>query len=463
VSDARVSDLLAEVGVPCACGDRTTIEGEDPVLPVTFPIGERAAVALAACASVASLLWAERTGRSQDVGVAVPQAAASLISFTFLRVDGRPLPGNDSVARSALVALHQCRDGRWIHLHGATPKLQAGTLKVLGCEAEPAEVAAAVGRWDSSELEDALAAEGTCGAIVRTASEWATHPQGQAVGALARVEVTKVAEGEPGPVGDGLRPLGGVRVLDLTRVLAGPTHGRVLAEHGADVLLVNSPTLPNVPGFVIDTSHGKLSTFLDLDEPADTTRLLELLGTADVFAQGYRSGALERRGLGVEDVVEVAAKAGRGIVYVTINCYGDTGPWRTRPGWEQLAQSVTGLAAAHGTPEQPVLMPAAACDYTTGYLAALGTMAALWRRATEGGSYHVRASLCQTGMWLERGGPLYDRSGATGLGGLGGWMTESDTPWGRLSHLAPVARMSDTPPQWERPSSPLGSDPPRWP
>ena len=174
---------------------------------------------------------------------------------------------------------------------------------------------------------------------------------------------------------------------------------------------------------------------------------------------------MQRRGLGPD---ELAARR-PGIVYVSMSCYGDVGPWRERPGWEQLAQTVTGIAAlqgATGDPHRggdgpPVLIPAAACDYTTGYLAALGTMAALWRRSHEGGSYHVRASLCQTGMWFVRE-PRVDRSAASGLGDVEPYLTTSDTAFGRLSHLGPVAQMSATPPHWTLPTSPLGAHPPEW-
>jgi len=241
-------------------------------------------------------------------------------------------------------------------------------------------------------------------------------------------------------------------------VLAGPACGRTLAAHGADVLLVNSPSLPNVPPFVLDTSHGKRSAFVDLGTDDGRQALTSLVGDADVFAQGYRGGALERKGFGVDDVM--AARPG--IIYVTINCYGDVGPWRNRPGWEQLAQSVSGIAAVQGGEGPPERIPAAACDYTTGYLAALGTMAALARRATEGGSYLVQASLCQTAGWIVGQGARCDAAAATGLGGVTGWMVESDTAEGRLRHLGPVVEMSSTPPRWERPSPPLGADQAVW-
>src|SRR5439155_17350708 len=340
--DERVASLLAEVGGPVDAADSATIVGSDPVLACRFPVGEAAATALAATGSMAARVWSERTGAGTDeqkVSADVARAAMSLVSFAFQRIE----PGTETAAAPEarpdvrpLVALYQCGDGRWVHLHGAFPRLAERTVRVLGLPDDPDRetIVKAVAQWDAPALEDALAEIGTCGALVRTNEEWQAHPQGHAVGAMARVEVERIGDGDPVPVGDGRRPLGGVRVLDLTRVLAGPTHARTLAEHGADVLLVNSPALPNVPAFVMDTSHGKLSAFVDLDDPDGARTLRDLAASADVFCQGYRSGALDRRGFGPSQLAEIRP----GIVYVTINCYGDTGPWRERPGWEQLAQ-----------------------------------------------------------------------------------------------------------------------------
>jgi crotonobetainyl-CoA:carnitine CoA-transferase CaiB-like acyl-CoA transferase len=465
MADDRVAELLADVGLPADVAHIVTIEGSDPVYASPIPVASSAAVALGAVAATAGLIWREKTGVDQTVTVDTRRAGASLLSFVFQHLSDAETP--QRIADNPLIALYECRDGRWVHLHGAFPRLADPTRRVLGLSegADSAAVAASVARWEAPALEDALAEERTCGAMVRTRDEWAGHTQGRAVGALARVQIEKIGESAPEPVGGTDRPLDGVRVLDLTRILAGPTNGRTLAEHGADVLLVNSPNLDNVLPFVIDTSHGKRSTFLDLDSPDDHARLLALASSADVFAQGYRGGAMQRRGLGPD---ELAARR-PGIVYVSMSCYGDVGPWQERPGWEQLAQTVTGIAAAHGAmgdPHRgadgaPVLIPAAACDYTTGSLAALGTMVALWRRSHEGGSYHVRASLCQTGMWFARE-PRVDRDAASGFGDVAPFLTTTDTAFGRLRHLAPVAQMSATPPHWELPTSPLGAHPPDW-
>jgi crotonobetainyl-CoA:carnitine CoA-transferase CaiB-like acyl-CoA transferase len=186
-------------------------------------------------------------------------------------------------------------------------------------------------------------------------------------------------------------------VLDLSRILAAPTNGCTLAMHGADALLVNSPNLENIPGFVMDTSHGKRSCLVDLDETDGANRLRDLAATADVFSQGYRGGSLARRGIGSEELAELRP----GIVYVTINFYGSAGPWQNRPSWEQLAQTVSGIAEAQGAPGTPELIAAASCDYTTGYLAALGPwrpsgVGPMWGAAITFGSRSVKPQIGST-------------------------------------------------------------------
>src|SRR5262245_23586524 len=456
--DARVQDLLDEVGLKPSPGTRATIVGHDPVLGYRFPVGEAASVALAACGAAVSDLWELRGGRPQRARIDVRRAAASLHSRVYLRVNDGPAPLG-LTAGNPLVGFYRCRDGRWMHVHGALPNLAYGTMRVLGCARERESVRTAVARWDGQALEDALAEAGQCGAMVRSADEWAGHPQGRALADRPRVEIIKLGESTPEPFRAGERPLSGVRVLDLTRILAGPTHARTLAEHGADVLHIASPWLPNPDAFVMDTNHGKLSAFLDLDEADDAARLRKLVSQADVFAQGYRAGALARRGFGPDELVALRP----GLIYVPINCYGHAGPWEARPGWEQLAQTVTGIATAEGRPDRPQRMPVAACDYTTGYLAALGTLVALGRRAREGGSYHVRASLCRSGMWFISLGATCDPARASGTGDPAELCVETDTPFGRLRHLKPALEPSETPPYWARPAVPLGSHQPVWP
>jgi crotonobetainyl-CoA:carnitine CoA-transferase CaiB-like acyl-CoA transferase len=465
-----ITGLLEEVGLPPAAADRVTLVGQERPFSTPFAVVEAAASVLGAIGAAAGLLWEDHGGPAQPVTVRRGHAGASLVGFAFQRLEEGETPAGPATRDRPLVALYECRDGRWVHLHGEFAHLAAATCAVLGCDVDSPRQAIAerVARWDGQDLEDALADAGTCGAMARSAGEWSAHPQARAVRDLGRVSIEKIGDSPPEPVprpatmasaATPSRPLGGVRVLDLSRLLAGPTNGRTLAEHGAEVLLVNSRRLSNVPAFVMDTSHGKRSCCIELDDPHGVAVLRALAATADVFSQGYRAGSLERRGFGPEALAQLRP----GIVVVTINCYGDAGPWRLRPGWEQMAQTVSGLAVGQGGPDHPVLLPAAACDYTTGYLAALGTMAALRRRAREGGSYHVRVSLCQTAAWLvttHEAGP--GEATVTGFGDVDSYLTTSDTPYGRLRHLSPADQMPVTPARWESPTSPVGWHPPAW-
>ena len=449
--------LRQSLGLSAPDPAQVEISGADPVLPTRFRVGEAAAAALAACGLQAAEIWELRGGRRQRVRVDVVGAAASLVGFAFQRAENpAAIPAFDP-ARN-VTGIYPTRDGGFFLLHGSFPDTQARALALLGCDDDVKVVAARIAGWDAQALEDAIAELGLCGARVRSATEWAAHPQGRVLAGTPVVELIKLGESAPEPFGPGTRPLDGVRVLDLTRVLAGPTCGRTLAAHGADVLRIGSPKLPFIAPFVIDTSHGKRSAYLDLDDVQDAERLRALARAADVFTQGYRSGALEKRGFGPEALHALRP----GIVYTSINCYGHEGPWVRRPGWEQLAQAVTGIAHEHGGASSPRLLPAAATDYNTGYLAALGTLIALDRRARVGGSWHVRASLCQTGMWLER----MRRSDTAGEGlspeQLQPFLTRSETAYGPLHHLGPIVELSETPARWALPTPPLGTHSPVW-
>ena len=440
--------------------DALVVRGSDPVLPTRFRAGEAAAASIGAHALAAAALWRQRGGANPTIEVDVRAAGASLLSFLFLRA-----PGLGLARGPATVDLYRARDGGWVHLHGGFPHLHAGTLDLLGCGEDAASIARAVEGFDAQALEDALAERGLCGARLRSAAEWRAHPQGEALAGAPLVELIRIGDAPPAPLpgprasDSGARPLSGIRVLDLTRVLAGPTCARTLAEHGADVLHVRSPRLPFIEPFVIDTNPGKRSCHLDLDTAEDAETLRALVGEAHVFSQGYRAGALARRGFGAE---ALAARR-PGIIVVSISCYGHAGPWAARPGWEQLAQTVSGLAHEHGGTERPSIVPGAVTDYTTGRLAALGAMAALSRRAREGGSWHVRVSLARTAMWIQSL-PRAPEGAAAGLepAALAPWRIAMDTAWGPLERLGPIVRMSGTPPRWDLPPAPLGTHPARF-
>ena len=308
-----------------------------------------------------------------------------------------------------------------------------------------------------------MAAAGACAGLARTPAEWDDSEQGRILAARPVVEITKIGESDPEPFGEGERPLAGIRVLDLTRVLAGPTCARTLAQYGAEAMVISSPNLPSVPYFVSDTGHGKLAAFVDLATTEGRSTLQTLIRKSDVFSQGYRQGALSRLGFGPAALALLRP----GIVVAEINCYGHEGPWRSRPGWEQLGQTVTGMAIVHGGAAGPKLQPGAVTDYTTGYLAAFGSLVALNRRARYGGSYLVRVSLAQTAMWIRSlglaGEDRLEEVETIRPDEIRTFSIRSETGFGPVTHLRPAVQMSATPTFWQRPVVPLGTHPPRWP
>lgn len=414
---------------------------------------------IAATALAATELWRLRTGRGQSVSVDLRAAVAAFRSERYLRVDGQVPPD----PRGGIFGFYRTGDGRWVQLHGALPHHREGIVRFLGCDGTREAAATAVAAWDAERLEDALAAAGLPAAMVRARAEWQGHAQGRAVAALPLLEIVRIGDSRPEPAGEGGRPLSGVRVLDLTRVIAGPVCGRTLASYGAEVMLVTSPHLPNMARLVMDTGLGKLSASLDLRRADDAGRLAQLLRRCDVFCQSYRPGALARHGLAPDDV----ARLRPGIVYVTLSAYGHTGPWHERRGFETLIQAATGMAHEQGLGaglDRPEHLPAQVVDHGTGYLAAFGALIALARRAREGGSYLVRVSLAQTGRWVDALGRVDGRrTPELTLEDVADLLTDADTPFGRLRHVVPAARLSETPAFWSRPAVPLGTHPAAWP
>jgi crotonobetainyl-CoA:carnitine CoA-transferase CaiB-like acyl-CoA transferase len=255
-----------------------------------------------------------------------------------------------------------------------------------------------------------------------------------------------------------------VRVLELTRAVAGPVAGRSLASHGAEVMLITAPHLPSIVPLAIDTGRGKLSAHLDLRDTTAREVLRELARNSDIFLQGYRPGAIAGHGFSPEELAELRP----GIVCVTLSAYGHEGPWRGRRGFDSLVQNANGMnlaeAAAAGE-EKPRPLPCQANDHASGYLLAFGAMAALYRRATEGGSWHVRVGLAPTARWIRNLGRLHDGLSAPDPSpeDVADRLEEIESGFGRLTVVRDAPRMSRTPPSWERPSVPLGTHSPMWP
>ena len=455
-SDAETAKRAAAV---------TFTGGTDPVLPTPFRIGVAGSATVAAAGLAAAALWQARTGRPQQLTVDLRHATASLRSGTYMKLGD----GQVSHGRNSIMGVYPTRDGRWSYLHCNFPNHRAAALGVLGVPEDRDAVTRAVATWNAADLEEAIIAAKGAGGMVRTKAEWAGHPQAAAIAALPLMEIVRIGDSPPEKLPAGDRPLNGIRVLDLTRVLAGPTCARTLAEHGADVLKITGAHLPNLGYQEWDTGHGKLSAQLDLRKPGDVETLRGLVQETDVFSQGYRPGTLAGRSLSPEELAALRP----GLVYVSLSAFGHSGPWASRRGFDTVVQTVSGITARQaeivpGKTAGPQFYPVSAIDYCTGYLMAFGAMVALERRAREGGSWLVRISLAQVGKWLvDLGevpvGSLKDAPADFSAAELERWSTTSETPSGRLRHLKPVVQMSETQPHWARPSVPLGYHQPVWP
>ena len=457
---AFLAQLVSLAGLPPSAADTVEITGSDPVFPSRFRFVAPGAAVIAAAGLGAAELWALKTGRRQQVRLHARAAAAALKSPRYLRINGK-LAREDSP--DDVTGFYQLRDGRWMYLHCNFFNVRDNNAKVLGVPPVKAAFAKAVAEREGLELEEALFAAGGVGALVRSEAEWLAVPQQKFVADAPLFEIMKIGEAPPRPLPKGDRPLSGIRVLDLTRVLAGPACARSLAEHGADVMRVTREDLADSGLTDFDTSIGKLNTHIDLRDPAQADILRGLARESDVFLQGYRPGALAQRGFSPEALAGMRP----GIVYVTLSAWGHDGPWKLRRGYDTVVQSMNGMAFRPAF-ERPAFLPVSPHDYIAGYVLAFGAMAALARRAQEGGSWLVRTSLAGAGHWFRQAG-LNEPSEIAGLPAdlpveeVQSLMAEHDSPIGRISHLAPAVQMSETPPRWARPSVPRGHHPPVWP
>lgn len=457
---AALEEVLGAAGSGRAPDEEVTITGSDPVLPVRYRVGAAGAASLAALGLAATRLWRLRTGRNQRVGVDVRAAAVSLRGARYLQIDDRKPP----TPWDPLSGFYPVRDARWISVHCNFPNHRDAALRVLGAASERESVANASRGWHGEALEDAIHAAGGCAGYVRPEDEWSRHPHAAAVAAQPLLEIRRIGDAPPEPLPPGRRPLAGVRVLDLTRVLAGPTCARSLAEHGADVLKVTASHLPDSGPVELDTGLGKLSAHLDLRTAEGITRLRALASEADVFSQSYRPGALDARGFAPDTLAALRP----GIVCASLSAWGTTGPWRARRGFDTIVQAVSGMAHACGNAAGPRYLPVSAIDYVSGYLMAFGAITALERRAREGGSWLVRVALARVGRWIVDRGVL----AAEDYAGVPAELREEElralsmetvSPAGRIRHLRPIVRLSETPGAWMRPPAPLGYHAPVWP
>jgi crotonobetainyl-CoA:carnitine CoA-transferase CaiB-like acyl-CoA transferase len=444
--------LLAAAGLPDSTAS-LDLTGREPALPSSFRVGAAAQASIGASGLAAAALWRLRGGADQRVAVDMRHAAAEFQSERHLRRAGTaPTDIWDAIA-----GLYPTGDG-WVRLHTNFPHHRAGILALLGCGPDRAAVAAALLTWKAEAFETAATAAGMCVAALRDFPAWDAHPQAAFVAACPVLRITRIGDAPVQTLPSmATRPLSGVRVLDLTRVIAGPVGARTLAAHGADVLHITSPRLPNIAPLLLDTGRGKRPAFLDLHLAADRATLHGLATDADVFLQSYRAGALAAHGFSATELAALRP----GIVVATLSAYGETGPWAGKRGFDSLVQTATGFNAAEAEASgsvTPRVLPAQALDHASGYLLALGSMAALHHRSTEGGSWLAEVSLAGTGRWLRGLGRLADGFSVPDLADVEDLLETHDG----VTAVRHAAILSATPARWSRPALPLGSCAPEW-
>src|SRR3982074_3468825 len=287
-----LTDIWTSAGGDPSALDAVTLTGEEPQLPSSFRVAAAAQASVGAAGLAAAEIWKMRCGEQQGVAVDMRHAVVECRSERYLRVDGKPPPP----AWDAIAGIYKTRDNGFVRLHTNFPHHRDAVCKVLNCKPERDAVQVALMQWDGEAFETAAYAGGCGVALVRSHDEWSATPHAQALAKLPLISIEKIgnAAPKPGPAGD--PPLAGIRVLDLSRVIAGPVAGRTLAAHGADVLLISGPDLPAIPWLTIDTGRGKLTSFVDLKSEQGRDNLCDLLASADIFSQGYRPQALARLG-----------------------------------------------------------------------------------------------------------------------------------------------------------------------
>lgn len=488
--DAAFAQFMRDIGgTPADGGGAVTFTGRDPIVRSRFRIGTCMALpAMAAGVGVAAI-WQLRTGEGQDVAVDLRESIYNVMPAIGLilrkkHAAGRfdlddPIPGtfsfvpriNGLLPQAPLLydnpmsfAIFESGDGRFVTPTGLYPHHYHGVLNVLGASPNEASIVEKIKTRNAADLDDEIADAGLVMGVHRTTDEWAAHPEGRHLAGTPLIEIVKVADGDPIPFDpDPVAPLSGVKALSCTHVIAGSTAARTLAEYGADVLHIARDQSFEHEIIWCDVNVGMRSSFVNLRNPEQNLSFRDtLLPEADVFIEGFRGRSMENLGFGVE---EVAANH-PGIVYLSMRCYSWDGPWWYRAGFDMEALTVSGytMLEGDGRPSWPPTM--VLNDYIAGYLGAAGIIAALRRRATEGGSYHVRVSLTRAAMWYQGLG-MVDRDGfdptAPEHRMIDPRTIRAQTAYGEVHRLAPQAVLSKTPGNWGDPLLRVrGADRPVW-
>lgn len=457
-------------------GGKVTFTGADPIIRSHFRVGAAMAIPAMGAGLGAAAIWRERTGQSQDLTVDLresvynvnPLIGAILLMAqregTIPAADAIPrdfvIPTNNGLMLQAPVGLgnpmtfvpFETKDGRFFNITGAYPHLNERALRALKSPPGGENIRKAFKQVNAFEFEDELSEMGGVGVVHRTRAEWLAHPEGKVLAATPLIEIVKIADGPAVPwSADPTQPLSGLKVISNTHVIAGTCSSRTLAEYGAQVLHIARDQAFEHEALVIDVNVGMRSAFVDLRNADQNKRLKALIPETDVFVENFRLGTMDRLGFGAEEL----ASGHKGIIYLSCNANSMTGPWAKRGGFDMEGLSTSGFTIEEGAGGPPRFPPTLVMnDYIAGYLGACGVIAALRRRAREGGSYHVRVSLTRAAMWYASLGRFpdtqFDLSGPNNRM-ISPEILVADTPYGQVRRLGPQVKLSRTPGKWRTP------------
>jgi crotonobetainyl-CoA:carnitine CoA-transferase CaiB-like acyl-CoA transferase len=457
--------LLAEVGLSSTdAGGRVSFAGQDPIVAARHRLGACIGIPLMGNAVAAAAMLRHRSGPSQDLHLDLRQAVHQINPHAFWHptVAG-DLPSFALVPDNPfLLTPYRTRDGRTVMASGVYPHLAAKWCRFLDVPPDFGKVAAAFAAWDAFDLEDQANAVGLPLCVARTAEEWLAHPQGALLASQPVIGLKRIGDAPQRHLGPAQRAFDGVRVLSFTHAIAGPTVGRILAEHGADVLCATRPMDYEHDFIYVEANIGSRSANLDLTTSKGRADVDRLLSDAHVVVNNHRGSKLETLGI---DPARLAL-AYPGLVHVSVTCYGSQGPWASRGGFDMNGSAASGLMHIEGAGGDPKLPPTGMInDFITGYMGALGAAAAMLRQSTEGGSWHVTVNLTRTAMWYQTLG-LADPAES----GIGDEHTlrepvpyDAPSPLGDIHMLAPPVAFSHTPAHWpDPPLVPRGSSHPEW-
>jgi len=488
--DKVFADFMEDIGgTPADGGGSATFTGRDPIVRSHFRLGTSMALPAMAAGVGAAAIWKDRTGEGQDVKVDLRESIYNIMPAIKIVLQKKQalgrydpddpipdsfdfVPTNNGMLYQAPMffgnplsfAIFETKDNRMVTPTGLYPHHLNGVLDLLEVPPNAEAIANAIRQWDAEDLDEAMAQAGLVMGIHRTAEEWAAHPEGKHLANVPLIDIVKVGDSDPIPYAPNpVQPLSGIRTISCTHVIAGTCAARTLAEYGAEVLHIARDQSFEHELLVLDVNVGMRSTFLNLRDPAQNQVLQSLIPKTDVFIEGFRGRSMERLGFGVEELAEKRP----GIIYLSMRCYSWDGPWWYRAGFDMEALTVTGFTVAEGREGNPRFPPTMVLnDYIAGYLGAAGVIAALRRRAKEGGSYHVRISLSRAAMWYASLGYFKDTEFDVTAPEHRMIMPETikrQTPYGEIHRLAPQVKLSKTPSRWRDPLVTVrGSDLPTW-